>query len=317
MASGRPCRASSIAAATPAGTGPGTSRAEAVHEVAQRLRRQQLGPVEGPHLDEQAGERGAGDGGPGPRGGDAERPRDDRHRLALDGDLRARGVVAGREEPGGDSRSGPTRVPSLSATPRLAPEPAAANGPSADSASSRATVAPATRAGSRPASSRRAESPPPASSRSTARADRPPLDEGASTRSEISSPPAETSAAFTVCSTLPRRPRRVHHGEAQVVGGRVHHGLAGELHPLAVPARDALVGPARRHLAPRARQGEPDAHGSARPAHPRRDEEAHLAAGAVPQRVGGGADRQAALHERRAERRAQERLGRRRRGAGC
>ena len=33
--------------------------AEPVHEVAQRFPRQQLGPVEGPRLDEQAGERGA------------------------------------------------------------------------------------------------------------------------------------------------------------------------------------------------------------------------------------------------------------------
>ena len=59
MASGRPCRASSIAAATPAGTGPGTSAPSRSMKWPERLRRQQLGPVEGPRLDEQAGERGA------------------------------------------------------------------------------------------------------------------------------------------------------------------------------------------------------------------------------------------------------------------
>ena len=82
-----------------------------------------------------------GDGGPGPGRGDAERPRDDRHGLALEGDLGPGGVVAGRKEPGGDLDAG--RRASRPCPPaRSSTGARRREGPSAESASSRATVAP-------------------------------------------------------------------------------------------------------------------------------------------------------------------------------
>ena len=94
--------------------------------------------------------------------------------------------------------------------------------------------------------------------------------------------------------------RRVDHGETQAVGVRVDDGLARELEPLALPPGETLIGPARRHLPGRGRQGEAEAHRPAGPPHAGGNEDAHLAGGGVPKRVGRGADGQAAVHERRA-----------------
>ncbi len=109
-------------------------------------------------------------------------------------------------------------------------------------------------------------------------------------------------------------PPGVHRGEAQVVGGRVHDRLGGELDPLALAPGDALVGAARGDLAGRVRQREADAQRSGRAAHAGRHEDADLARCGVRQRVRGEADGQAGIHERRAEGGRQQLLGSRRGG---
>ena len=229
MASGRPCRASSIAAATPAGTGPGTSAPRRSRKWPSVSGFSSSARSKGRVSTSRPASGARGVGGPGPRRGDPERPR----RRPPRASPRATPPPGRRSRPAAGarrrSRCGP---PASRPCPPARPPPEPAGGrarPPTPRARSRPSLARAGRIAAGQLQERgeaaalqleihgRADGAPGRRRRQDEVRDLEPArrDERGLHRVLDAAAPAP----------------RVHHGEAQVVGGRVHDRLAGELRP--------------------------------------------------------------------------------------